>query len=161
MKFAIVALAASLFSMSAHAYVYPTPNGPMGPVATPVNVLKCWEKFSKAGSPPVLSANIESFSKLSKVTLTSFDGNKYASRVLVGGQAVAGNLITSNRSPYRGNQDFLFPEFRLILPLKLDNETLFQIVKAAGENGVIIGSRDVDDPGSGTHYSTRLRCRVY
>lgn len=124
-------------------------------------VLKCWDKYSKNGSPPTLMANIDSSSILSKIVITSFDGNKYESHPLLGGQAVNGSAITTNRSPYRGNQEFLFPEFRLILPLKLDNAVLLQILKASGENGVIIGSRDVDDPGAGTHFSTRLRCRIY
>lgn len=80
-----------------------------------------------------------------------------------GERVVEPALITSNHSPYKGNNEYVLVNARLILPVDLSPEALKAKIKTGiglggGENAAIIGNME-DGDGAGSHYSIRLRCR--
>lgn len=126
--------------------------------------LKCWNTYSKKGAKPILSATIVSDETLKDFELnTNKEDSTAYLRAPKGTET--GEIITSNRSPYKGQREFDLAGSRLILPPQLDAQTLLDVSKAnegpaRGENGVIIGT-DPNGDGAGSHFSVRLRCRNY
>lgn len=134
--------------------------------AASAETLKCWNTYSKKGTPPLIVAQIVADNELTGFELNRREGSYNEDEVEIPSGPVVGELITSNRSPYKGAQEFQLERGRLLLPARLDAQSLIEAQKTgigmgAGENGVIIGSwRDGGD-GAGNHYSIRLRCRAY
>lgn len=129
--------------------------------AKPQPILKCWNAYFINARVPYLSAVIEQDNVLSNIRF-HYKNNEGKIPSAPAGQ-VAGELITNNRSPYKGMNDFyISTEFygaeRLILPVDLSNENLLIVSKSHRnrENGVVIGSFDGD--GTGSHFSIRLVC---
>ena len=119
--------------------------------------LDCWEtNFSPR--TPYLSAAI-----VNNTTLSNLKFNYKNSFENVAGE-LRGTVETSNRSPYKGNVKYAFPEGTLILPPMLTAEFLDGVFKKgfsnvyANENGTIIYSNGADD--GGTHARLSLRCEV-
>lgn len=134
--------------------------------AASAETLKCWNTYSKKGSLPLIVANIVSDTELDRFELNRQEGNYNESEIEIPAGAVKGELITSNRSPYKGAQEFYLDNGRLLLPARLDAQSLIDAQKngigmGAGENGVIIGSWKSGGDGAGNHFSIRLRCRAY
>ncbi|HEY8278012.1 MAG TPA: hypothetical protein VIH99_00220 [Bdellovibrionota bacterium] len=134
----------------------------LGSFAAQAETLKCWNTYSKRGSKPTLVAEIVSNSKLDRFEINqNSDDNSALLKAPRG--AEKGEIITSNHSPYKGNQEFSLEDARLLLPAKLDAKSLLKAHGTKGfsddENGVIIGYGDGD--GAGSHFSIRLRCRAY
>lgn len=134
--------------------------------AASAETLKCWNTYSKKGTPPLIAAQIVSDSELDRFEINRQEGNYNEAEVEVPAGAVKGELITSNRSPYKGNQEFFLESGRMILPARLDAQSLIDAQKTGigqgpGENGVITGNWKTGGDGAGSHYSIRLRCRAY
>ncbi len=126
--------------------------------------LKCWNTFSPRGSAPALVANIVADDELNQLEAPK-QGKQSGDEIEVPSGSVRGALITSNRSPYKGNQEFALTNVRLILPVRLDAQSLLEaektgIGRSRGENGVMIGKFKGSTDG-GSHFSYRLRCRNY
>lgn len=125
------------------------------------HILKCWNAYFLNARAPYMSAVIVEDNVLSNIRF-HYKNNDGKFPTAPAGQ-IEGQLITSNRSPYKGMNDFIIttelhgPD-RLILPTDLSNENL-QLVSQSHrnrENGVVIGTFDGD--GSGSHFSVRLVC---
>jgi|GEM_PF-6297026 len=120
-------------------------------------VLNCW-KVDFRPNKPFMSASI-----VGNNLLTDIRFNYRGTDLKDSEGDVKGELITSNRSPYKGNvRYFIKGTGELILPLDLSNDNLVEVeAKGIGyykkENGVIISS--VDGDGAGNHISYRLSCR--
>ena len=123
------------------------------------DTLQCW-KVDFHPKTPFLTATILSNSKLEDI---QFHYKETQEEDTLG--KVKGDKITSNHSPYKGNNEYTLKNgHRLILPLKLDAASLKKTKKKGiggpykGENGVIIGDFSTGDGEGGTHYSVRLDC---
>lgn len=132
------------------------------------DTLKCWNVYGRrTDKVPLLTATIVSNSELADLTVISKgESGGFEDHLQANGESVLGTLITTRRSPYVGNNEFLADDFRLILPPKLDSASLRAaqetgIGMGKGENGVAIGSFDDGGDGAGSHISVRLRCRSY
>ncbi len=129
--------------------------------------LKCWNKHYKDATAPFIIADIEYHNQLSNIRFI------YKKSMAKNGITVQDHLdsvvakeVVSNRSPYKGNQEFLVKgSGTLLLPKDISQENLKKTVKsgiyrnaeAPGENGVFITSYDEGD-GAGSHVSYRLIC---
>lgn len=127
--------------------------------------LKCWDVYSPRGAKPTIVARVLSDQELADFEVNTVEEN-FTSYLKAPVGTVTGALIESNRSPYKGNQEFDLAGSRLILPIRLDRDSLLEAQKTgigmgAGENGVIIGDVGDDGDGGGSHFSVRLRCRSY
>lgn len=121
------------------------------------DTLKCWDvKFHP--NKPLMTATILADNKLEDIR---FLYKSTEEEDTLG--KVKGTEITTNRSKYKGNNEFTLKNgHRLILPPSLDNKDLKKTKKKGigmgpGENGVIIGNHEGDGEG-GSHYSIRLDC---
>ncbi len=133
--------------------------------AAHADVLKCWNTYGH-DRRPVITATIVSDSELADLTVNAKSGGGFSEHLQANGESVVGTEIVTKRSPYIGNQEFLAEDFRLILPMSLDNADLLAAQKTGigmgkGENGVAIGSFNDGGDGAGNHISVRLRCRSY
>lgn len=120
--------------------------------------LQCWKTNFTQVRTPFMSATIEDHHILSNVR---FHYKNDGVVPLAPKGEIEGEMITTNRSPYKGMNDFditvsFLGMHRLILPADLSNSNLKKSVKY-GENGVIIGSTEGDSAGS--HFSVRLICQ--
>lgn len=114
---------------------------------------------------PFLTAHFSSFKKLSQI---EFRYKKMLEergvRLKDDEGPIKGERITTNHSPYKGNNRFDVEGGEIILPPALDNETLADMLKTGigigmgkGENAVVITSTVFGD-GAGSHISFRLLC---
>lgn len=127
------------------------------------DTLKCWNTYSKRGAVPTIVADVVSDQELNNFAVNT-KPDDFTSHLKTPEGAVRGELIISNRSPYKNNREFDLAGARLILPAQLDNANLLRAQEGVngfspGENGVVIGSFHGD--GAGSHFSVRLRCRAY
>lgn len=111
--------------------------------------LACWDLYARSGAAPAFTATIQNNNSLTNIRLLVNKGifGPFDKSGLV--SAAKGIEITSNRSPYRGNQNFLLTEdadIRVILPFSLDSESVQNTIFKAGnlpanlaqrQNGVI------------------------
>lgn len=126
--------------------------------------LACWDLYSKKGSKPVLSATILRDDELTDIVINQ-DGQLSTFDTKGLQKSAKGSEITTNRSPYKGAQEFSLADgIRLILPANLSSESLASTTFKAGntndsrQNGVIdvVGSRYSSIQG-GDGY-TRMHC---
>ncbi|HEX7673680.1 MAG TPA: hypothetical protein VF412_05890 [Bdellovibrio sp.] len=126
--------------------------------------IACWSLYSKKGSKPILSATIVRDDELADIVInqegqpSTFDTNGLQT-------SAKGSEITTNRSPYKGAQEFTLANgIRLILPTNLSSESLANTTFKAGntndsrQNGVldVAGPRYSSVQG-GDGY-TRMHC---
>lgn len=123
--------------------------------------LECWKTHFTHARVPFMSAVIEDDHILSNIRF-HYRENGVIPAAPKG--EVEGQLITSNRSPYKGMNNFniqtsFYGMERLILPADLSSRNLAALTRAyyKGENAVIIGNFNGD--GAGSHFSVRLICR--
>lgn len=127
--------------------------------AASASTLKCWNTYSKS-KVPFFRAEVVDNNTLVGVRIL----HKNTEVKNTEGK-VKGELITSNRSPYKGNNRFQLTNAELTLPVDLSPQALIAKEKTGigmgkGENGVLIYSSEFGD-GAGSHVSIRLRCRNY
>lgn len=132
----------------------------VSPPALAAPTLNCW-KTDFHPNKPFMSATIVGKNRLSDIRF-----NYTNSGLSDADGEVAGELITTNHSPYKGNVRYVIKGTGdLILPADLSNANLESVEKDGigyfkGENGVVISSLDGDDDGAGNHVSYRLSCRT-
>lgn len=126
--------------------------------------IACWNTYAKKGSRPYIAATVVENNGLAKVRLNkqSPEWGADSNLEIPNEPVLEAEPITSNRSPYKGNNEYALVNARLILPADLSPAALkAKIATGIGmgpqENGVIIGDMAGGD-GSGSHYSIRLRC---
>jgi hypothetical protein len=128
--------------------------------------LACWNTYARRGARPVLTATIVNNNTLSNVKINLSDESRASYQLVESQGKIKGEEITSNRSPYKGNNAFaLETDGRLVIPTDLSSENLRVSLSTGisrnatpGENAVIIGSL-ADGDGAGSHFSIRMRCR--
>jgi hypothetical protein len=125
--------------------------------------LTCFDAYKKVSDGPYIVANIGSNVEVSNIKFGA--AAKENENQIDSADAVEGNSITSNRSPYKGKIQFLLPSTTLILPADYTKAGLIRAGAAqfspydkegSGINGVLIGTYPTGDAGD--HYSIRLRC---
>lgn len=135
----------------------------LGSLSAQALEIACWDIYSKKGSRPYIAATVVENNGLADVRLNKRTDDGFDSNLAIPNEPVLqANAITSNRSPYKGNNEYYFENARLILPADLSPEALkakiaVGIGMGAKENGVLIGNM-ADGDGAGSHYSVRLRC---
>jgi len=121
--------------------------------------LVCWKTDFTNVKTPFMTAEINAPGSLSNIRFLYRNSEKDAPEL------VNGDVITSNHSPYKGNQEFSLSNGDwLILPVNLSNANLVHVETNGigyykGENGALIGNTVTGDNEAGTHYSYRLNCR--
>lgn len=128
------------------------------PALSQAATLKCWKTNFTQATAPFMAAEIGAGNSLSNIRFLY----KNAQEQNFPG-TLEGKLITTSRSPYKGNVAYgATPYLAIILPTDLSEQNLAATVEKGigfykGENGVIIGQSTEGGEG-GSHYSERLVC---
>ena len=126
------------------------------------STLKCWKTDFNAAAP-FMTAEIVSHNELKNIQFHYKNTNDNPAFTNIPGSLI-GSLITSNRSPYKGNNQFKAPYFVLNLPTDLSNRNLEAVLPNGisrlykNENGAMIYDANAGDSEGGSHLSARLRC---